>query len=217
MGRCAGQVNADFVRVLGTDRLNPGLFDRWWVLRVFKNFLHLANNHAAFKRNLDKAVTDGNEIVEKWFERVRASTTAPELYDGLDTTTIVYLIDPRPSLDPRLENRVNRDVKTRLIEPILVGSEELEESGWTPADYALLVKQQFLAGLYDLPDMRTEGSFANVFGSDRIGATLFDRWWHLTRLETYVDAEDCVPLLATLRTTIEATSNPRVDAWVGAL
>jgi hypothetical protein len=216
-GSLEGTVSPDFTRVLGVDRLSPGLFDRWWVVRMFNNFLHLAAHHEAFKRNLERVVTDGNPIIEKWIERVKTATTAPDLYDGLDTETIVYLIDPRPALAPRLENRVSRDAKSRLMEPILVGSEELAESGWTPTDYALLVKQQFLAGLHDIPDMRSEGSFANVFGSDRIGGTLFDRWWHLTRLETYLDADQCVPMLASLRTAIETTGNPRVDAWIGGL
>jgi hypothetical protein len=210
-------VSIDFRRVVGTDWLSPLLFDRWWLLRTFTNFLHLSRNHAAFRRLINNVLTGDNKIVEKWLPRVQTSNTAIDVYDGLETDTIVYLVEPRPALAPRLENRVNRNLKTYLMEPILVGNEELESSGWMLSDHALLAKLQFLAGIHDFDATFETNDFANVFGSAQLSAPLFDRWFTLTRLETYVEPEACEPILRDLRVSVEATGNAELDAWVGAL
>jgi hypothetical protein len=216
-GPARSDVSIDFRRVVGTDWLSPALFDRWWLLRTFTNFLHLSRNHAALRRLLNNVLVGDNKIVEKWLPRVQTSNTAIDVYDGLQTDTIVYLIEPRPALGPRLENRVNRNLKTYLMEPILVGNEELESSGWTVADHAFFVKLQFLAGIHDFDATFESNDFANVFGALQLSAPLFDRWFTLTRLDTYVEPEACEPLLRDLRVHVEATGNADLDAWIGAL
>ena len=126
-----------------------------------------------------------------------------------------YLIDPRPDLPARLAGRVDPDLAELLTEPVVLSHTEGGcHSLWQPEDHALRVKLVFLASLRQYDTLETDASVEAVFGSSRISAALFDRWWTIRRLEIDDDTERLEPLLVKHLDRVQRTGNEVVDRWL---
>lgn len=134
----------------------------------------------------------------------------------LDT---MYTITPRPELAENLRGRVSADAFAALTQSTHYYINEEEDPNWNEADYLLRAKLAFLHSVRHDHDhlLPSDEEFQAAFGSADISAALFDRWFTISRQQTWRNLGNAFSLLAFSSNPALPTGSERVDAWLAKL
>lgn len=128
--------------------------------------------------------------------------------------TAFYLIEARSELLERLATLKDPDLEDLLLDPEMLSNEEGGRSAWSDEDRTLTIKLLFLAQVREYEPLSSDAIFERVFGSPRLSAQLFDRWWTIRRLEQTDHAESLYPLLRQVLHLVDRTDNDLVNEWL---
>lgn len=125
-----------------------------------------------------------------------------------------HLIEPLPKLADHLHRLSRPDFTKVLSRPVVVRNREGERLGKQANEGS--VKVLFLRCLFGLfesdPSYFEQGS-VKLFGSDRIGIDLFDRWWTIVPLDPSDPTH--APLLGVAQPgEFDRENIPLVDHWI---
>ena len=128
--------------------------------------------------------------------------------------TAYYLIEARPELESVAHAHPELSLPELLLDPVVLSHEEGGRRAASNSEQAHVVKLLFLAQIREYDTLDDDATFARIFGSPRLNAVLFDRWWTIRRLECDGSAESLVPLLERVGHLVDGGDSDYVNDWL---
>ena len=127
-----------------------------------------------------------------------------------------YMIEARPELAARLAGRVDAGFAELLMEPVQLVHPRFDRSVLRlDHHHETVVKIVFLASLRQYEELKSDRECEAVFGSPRINAGLFDRWWTLRKLHGPDDTTDGLQeFIVAHFSSVDRTGDEAIDRWL---